>query len=66
MNKDATETAEAELERLVAVTNPRQIIVAALRRMSRSGESHEMAARWIMEEFSKHGFEVVTRSKRHD
>jgi hypothetical protein len=24
-----------------------------------AGESHEMAARWIMEELHKHGFEVV-------
>jgi len=56
---DESKTAEVELERLVALTDPRQIIVAVLRRMSRAGESHEMAARWIMEEFSKHGFEVV-------
>lgn len=57
------ETAKAELDRLVALTDPRQIIVAVLRRMSRTGESHEMAARWIMEEFSKHGFEVVTNER---
>lgn len=38
--------------------NPRDIIVAALRRMSKAGESHEMAARWIMEDLNTAGFVV--------
>jgi hypothetical protein len=59
-----TEPADAsELERLVALTDPRQVIVAVLRRMRAAGESHEMAARWIMEELHKHGFEVISNGR---
>jgi hypothetical protein len=56
---DSTTTGADELARLVALTDPRQIIVAVLRHAKAAGESHEMAARSIMEELHKHGFEVV-------
>jgi len=48
MNERATETADA-----------REIIIAAMRRMARSGESYEMCARWIVEDLRKAGLEVV-------
>lgn len=51
------------MERANETAEIRKIIVAVLRRMSRTGESHEMAARWIMEEFSKYGYEVVTNDR---
>jgi hypothetical protein len=40
-------------------TAPRDVILAALLRMHRSGESYEMGARWIMEDLRKAGFEIV-------
>jgi hypothetical protein len=47
-------------------TNPREIIIAVLRRMSREGESHEMAARWIMEALTRAGWELKHALKPSD
>lgn len=37
-------------------TTAREIVVEALRRMSKAGESHEMAARWILEDLYREGY----------
>jgi len=37
----------------------REIIVAAMRRMARSGESYEMCARWIVEDLRMAGLGVA-------
>lgn len=46
--------------------NPHDIIVAALRRMSVAGESHEMAARWIMEDLAARGFQIFNEEDNYN
>jgi hypothetical protein len=40
-------------------TLPRDVILDALRRAKVAGESHEMTARWIMEDLHRAGFTVA-------
>lgn len=39
-------------------TRPRDVILDTLRRAKIAGESHEMTARWIMEDLNRAGFTV--------
>lgn len=40
-------------------TRPRDVILDTLRRAKIAGESHEMTARWIMEDLHRAGFRVA-------
>lgn len=40
-------------------TDPRDVIAAAIRRMTQAGESNIMCARWIMEDLRKAGLSIV-------
>lgn len=40
------------------ITRPRDVILDTLRRAKIAGESHEMTARWIMEDLNRAGFTV--------
>ena len=52
-------------EPVTETTKPRDIIKAALLRMHRSGESYDMGARWVMEDLTSAGLQIVPIQPPH-